>query len=51
MSFVLEIMMHKIDGVELAKGFLISILWIVFYLFLAKYVWKKGTRAYMAFGQ
>lgn len=51
MSFVLEIMMHKTGGVELAKGFLISTIWVVFYIFLAQFVWKKGTRAYMAFGQ
>lgn len=51
MSFVLEILLHKISGFEMVKGFVISTCWVIFYLFLARYVWKKGTRAYMAFGQ
>lgn len=51
MSFVLEILLHKTGGMELVKGFVISGVWVVFYIFLAQFVWKKGTRAYMAFGQ
>ena len=47
MSFVLRFCIKQ--GV-IWQGFLFQ-MWIVFYVFLAQYVWKKGTRAYMAFGQ
>lgn len=51
MSFVLEILLHKVHGIELVKGFVVSLLWSIAYLLFAKHMWEKGTRAYMAFGQ
>jgi|GEM_PF-1389663 len=51
MSFVLEILMNKVSGGEVVKGFCVALLWIVLYGFLTQWMWKRGTRAYMAFGQ
>jgi ABC-2 type transport system permease protein len=51
MSFSLEILFHKIQGPDIAFGYLISFLWISVLFLLTKVAWKNGTKAYMAFGQ
>lgn len=50
-SFPLEIYFGKLSTKEIVFGFLIQIAWIIFFVNLYKLLWRKGRKAYSAFGQ
>lgn len=50
LSFPIEILFHKVSGSEMYFGFGVSVVWLVVFYALYKYIWRKGSRAYMAFG-
>lgn len=50
-SFPLEIYFGKLSSNQTIFGFLMQIIWIIFFIGLSKVLWKKGRKAYGAFGQ
>lgn len=51
LSFPMEILFHKIGGAELLISLLMAGFWSIALWTLYKFLWKKGVRAYSAFGQ
>ncbi len=51
LSFPVEILFHKIVGYELLISLFMSGFWSLALWMLYKFLWKKGVKAYSAFGQ
>ncbi|MBI5356436.1 ABC-2 family transporter protein [Candidatus Collierbacteria bacterium] len=51
LSFPVEIIFHKTQGPELLVSLLMAGLWSIALLMLYRFLWKKGVKAYSAFGQ
>jgi ABC-2 type transport system permease protein len=48
--FPAVIYMGKISGIEMEKGFLIQIFWVLAAFALARFAWARGIKKYAAFG-
>ena len=48
--FPSAVFLGKIQGAELVKGLLIEVLWIVFFIFLSRLLWRRGINRYSGFG-
>jgi len=51
LSFPVEIIFHKIAGAELWTSLFMAGFWSVALLMIYRFLWKKGVKAYSAFGQ
>lgn len=49
-SFPVELLNNKITGFPVFIGFITQILWIVFFLFFSKILWRLGSKKYIAIG-
>lgn len=49
-SFPIEIVMGKLSGIDLIKGFILLIIWTIFFWVLQKLLYAKGTKNYQSFG-
>lgn len=49
--FPAQIYLGRLKPGEIIQGFLIMIIWLVAFVFLAKKVWKKGLQIYGAYGR
>ena len=50
-SFPLEIYFGKLSVEEIVWGFGVGIYWLVLFLFLYRWMWRQGRKAYASFGQ
>jgi ABC-2 type transport system permease protein len=48
--FPSAVFLGKITGPELAKGLIIEVAWLVFFIFLCRFLFNRGLRRYSAFG-
>ncbi len=48
--FPCAVFLGKITGADLVRGLLIELAWIVFFVFLAHWLFNRGVRRYSAFG-
>jgi ABC-2 type transport system permease protein len=48
--FPLNILLEKLDSIQILKGFSIQILWIIGLALLARFVWRRGVKIYGAQG-
>ncbi len=46
----LEIFSGKLTVPQMSQGLLIQIIWIAIFIFIYKFMWAKGTRAYQSYG-
>jgi ABC-2 type transport system permease protein len=49
-NFPILIMQGQIDNIEILKGLFILILWIVFFIFAMKRIWRLGEKSYSGVG-
>ena len=49
--FPLEVYLGKITGIFLIKGMIISVFWLVFLWWALNVIWRKGLKAYQAYGR
>lgn len=49
--FPLQVYLGKITGPDLLRGIAVSFVWVVILWYLMNFVWKKGFRAYQAYGR
>jgi ABC-2 type transport system permease protein len=49
--FPIQVYLGKVVGVALLKGILISFSWYLCLLLLMDYIWKRGLKAYQAYGR
>lgn len=48
--FPSAIFLGKIQGVELVKGLILQAMWIVFFIYLSRLLWRRGLHRYSGFG-
>lgn len=48
--FPSAVFLGKIQGPELIKGLIIQALWIVFFIYLSRFLWRRGLQRYSGFG-
>ncbi len=49
-SLPLEIFSNKLTVLQSIQGIGVQFIWIILFVILYKFMWKKGTRAYQAYG-
>lgn len=48
--FPSAIFLGKIQGMELVKGLILQAMWIVFFIYLSRVLWRRGLHRYSGFG-
>ena len=48
--FPSAIFLGKIQGMELFKGLMLQAMWIVFFIYLSRVLWRRGLHRYSGFG-
>jgi len=49
--FPLQVYLGKIEGLLILKGIIISVVWVLVLWFVMNWIWKKGLKAYQAYGR
>jgi ABC-2 type transport system permease protein len=50
LSFPIEILSGHLNGAEIAFGFKVVMIWLVLFLLLCKFIWRRGLMAFTAYG-
>lgn len=50
LSFPIELLYQKLNNQQIFQGFAVGITWCILYYLLYKFLWKRGSKAYTAFG-
>jgi ABC-2 type transport system permease protein len=48
--FPAAVFLGKVDGVEMWRGLVVEIAWVLFFVFLSRWLWSRGVRRYSGFG-
>ncbi|MCP4189649.1 MAG: ABC transporter permease [Planctomycetaceae bacterium] len=48
--FPSAVFLGKIEGMALVRGLLIEVIWILFFIFLSRVLWRRGINRYSGFG-
>ena len=48
--FPAAVFLGKVDGVEMWRGLVVEIMWVLFFVFLSRWLWSRGIRRYSGFG-
>jgi len=48
--FPAAVFLGKVDGVEMWRGLVVEIVWVLFFVFLSRWLWNRGIRRYSGFG-
>jgi ABC-2 type transport system permease protein len=48
--FPVQVVMGKLSGAEVWRGLVIQVVWILFFMWLAKVIFNRGVRQYSGFG-
>lgn len=49
-SFPIEVLLKKVEGVALVQGFAFQILWLLFFVLLYRLIYSQGVKTYQGFG-
>ena len=48
--FPVQVLMGKLSGVEIQRGLILQVAWILVFMTLAKVIFNRGVRQYSGFG-
>jgi len=48
--FPAAVLLGKIQGARLAVGLVVEAAWVIFFIFLSRVLYRRGTRRYSAYG-
>jgi len=48
--FPAAVFLGKVEGVEMWRGLMVEVLWVLFFVLLSRWLWSRGVRRYSGFG-